>query len=927
MLGFKDSFYANLFDAIDNNSILIAIDENNNYLPVWCSKEYAQMMEGTEEEVIAYEIKAQFETVHPDDRGKVAYIFEHHQAMDKKNTFLIRKITSKGHEVWLNIYYALVKEENVQYLYMNCTDVTEIIISQQHSQAMYEELNRELEALSNQSLVALRCNLTKGVVEKVNGTDLYDGDKEGASLSEITKMRLEKMQTVSDREACLQAFSQDRLLEKYKNGEEPEPLVVLSERQSGRRCFIKISVSIRKEPVTGDLVLLIVETEYNDEMVTEALNKKVLASQYDMVCYILDGKYGISIGDKSKIEGGGLFPKQREGKYMDYIMEEVLPHVIEEERKDAENDLSIETVQERLLNEERYYADIRCYIGDKIRFKRFSFYLVDRERNFYILLKEDMTDIIEEQKRQNDLLAEALDEAEKANYAKTAFLSTMSHEIRTPMNAIIGLDNIALQEPGLMDSTRGHLVKIGESAGHLLSLINNILDMSRIESGRMNIKREEFSFSDMIAQINTMIGGQCEEKNLNYNCRILDQVDNYYIGDDMKLKQVIINILGNAVKFTPPGGTITFTVDKTAEFENQATLRFVMKDTGIGMDQSFIPKIFDAFSQEDFGRANKLGGTGLGMAITKNIVEMMNGSISVESEKGKGSTFTVNITLRKSELKKDQETASEINIHALRVLVIDDDPVDCTHAKNALENIGITPDFCASGMEAIEKVEVRKARHEPYDFVLVDWKMPDQDGVEVTRQIRKISGSESIVIVLTAYNWDDIEAEARAAGVDYFLTKPLFSDAVINAYKAALKNRAPEAEEKAIARLQGRRVLVAEDMEVNAEILEMILESKEIVSELAENGQIAVDMFKNSGEHYYDAILMDIRMPVMDGLEATKAIRSLPRADAKEIPIIAMTANAFDEDVQRSLQAGMNAHLTKPLEQDKLFLTLSELIK
>ena len=927
MLNFKDSFFAKLFDAIDNNSILIAIDENNKYLPIWCSREYAEMMEGSVEEVIAYEIEAQFNTVHPDDRDKVAYIFEHHNTIDKKNSFIIRKITSKGNVLWLNIYYATVKEDGRQYLYMNCTDVTEIKVSQQQTIEMYEELNRELEALSGQSLAVLRCNLTKGIVERVSGTDLYDVDRNGASIKDVMKARLDIMPFVSDREAYMNHFSFEMIQEKFLRGEDPDPLVIMSQRQSGKRCFIKFSVLLRKNPLTGDLMAIGIETEYNNEKVSEVLNEKVLANQYDMVCYILEGKYGVSIGDASKIKRGSIFPKERDGDYMEYVRGQVLPCIFESERQSAQEALDLNTVDEQLMQKDQYSVDISCLIDGETYFKRFVFYSIDREKKFYILMKEDMTDVIMEQQEKNQLLADALDEAERASYAKTAFLSTMSHEIRTPMNAIIGLDSIALQEPDISDNTRECLEKIGESADHLLRLINDILDMSRIESGRMIIRREEFSFADMIAQINIMIGGQCREKNISYDCRILNKVDHYYIGDNMKLKQIILNILGNAVKFTPEGGTIVFTVEKSAEYEKQVTIRFVMKDTGIGIDKDFVPKIFEAFAQEDVNKANKFGSTGLGMAITKNIVEMMNGHINVDSTKGKGTTFTVDVTLGKSDHDNDHDLHDDINTNEINVMVIDDDPVDCAHAKSALENIGITPDICLSGKEAIEKVEVRMARHEAYDFILVDWKMPDQDGVEVTRQIRKLVGHESVVVVLTAYNWDDIESEAREAGVDHFLTKPLFSDQVMKAYKKAIDSKIPLQKEKALARLKGRRVLLAEDMKINAEIMKRLLKTKEVEVELAENGQIAVDMFRESKDHYYDAILMDIRMPVLDGLGASKAIRALSRPDAKEIPIIAMTANAFDEDVQRSLQAGMNAHLSKPVEQDKLFMTLSELIK
>lgn len=422
----------------------------------------------------------------------------------------------------------------------------------------------------------------------------------------------------------------------------------------------------------------------------------------------------------------------------------------------------------------------------------------DREDHIVHAIGMGFTEIDAEMRdtmAKNEALAEALAMAEEASLAKTAFLSNMSHEIRTPMNAIIGLDNLALNDDTLQPQTREYLEKIGGSAQHLLGLINDILDMSRIESGKITLAREEFSFRDMLEQINTMVMSQCSEKGLNYECRILNRVDDSYIGDDTKLKEVLINILSNAIKFTEAPGSVTLTVERTAEYEDQSTLQFRIKDTGIGIDKEYIPKIFDAFSQEDDSRKSKYGSTGLGMAITKNLVDMMNGTIHVESEKGVGTEFTVVITLKNFEHQ---------------------DP----------------------------------ARH---------------------------------------HN--------------------------VNLFK-----------EKKQAELAGRHILLAEDVALNAEIMIDVLDMEDIEADHAENGRIAVEMFRDSEIGAYDAILMDIRMPEMDGLEAAAAIRDMDRADAKIIPIIALTANAFDEDMQRSLQVGMNAHLTKPVEPDHLYQTLGELI-
>ena len=395
--------------------------------------------------------------------------------------------------------------------------------------------------------------------------------------------------------------------------------------------------------------------------------------------------------------------------------------------------------------------------------------------------------------------------AEETSLAKSNFLSNMSHEIRTPMNAIIGLQTIALKEPDLTPRTKDHLEKIGASANHLLGLINDILDMSRIESGRVVVKNEEFSFRFFLEQINIIIHGQCQDKGLEYNCNVISDVKDYYIGDDLKLKQVLINILGNAVKFTNAPGSVSLTAEQLSEEDGICGMRFVMKDTGVGMDPGYIPHIFDTFSMEDESNTNKYGGSGLGMAITRNLVEMMGGEIQVESQKNVGTTFTVTVPLTASERREEEDSDS------------------------------------------------------------------------------LLSGSSRAIIL----NDEEVSFEEV---------------------------------------LPGKRILMAEDVDQNAEILSDLLELEDIVPERACNGEEAVKMFADSSPGYYSVILMDVRMPVMDGLEATRSIRSLDREDAKKIPIIAMTANVFDDDVENSLDAGMNAHLAKPVEPDKLYETMARLI-
>ena len=557
-----------------------------------------------------------------------------------------------------------------------------------------------------------------------------------------------------------------------------------------------------------------------------------------------------------------------------------------------------------------------------------SFVVEDEKEEYRIELEnalERETAQKQELAESREALSEALSAAEEANRAKTAFLSNMSHEIRTPMNAIIGLNNIAMNDPTASDKVKEYMGKIDDSAQHLLGIINDILDMSRIESGHMTIKKEEFSFARALEQINTMISGQCRDKGITFSCEITGHVDDYYVGDEMKLKQVLINILGNAVKFTPEGGSVDFRIEETARFDNKSTLRFIISDTGIGMSSDYLPHIFEAFSQEDSSSTSKYGSTGLGMPITRSIVELMNGNIEVESEKGKGSVFTVTVTLGQSDRKSVTTGEGDLDPRELSVLVIDDDPIALEHAEIVLGQIGIRCEVAESGWEGIDKVRIRHSRREDFDLILVDWRMPELDGVQTAREIRSFAGNDTPIIILTSFNWDEIEEEARAAGVDTFVAKPLFAGSVMDEFREAFRRKNEKLTEST-KDLEGLRLLLAEDMPVNAEIIQMLLALRNIDSELAVNGRIAVEMFSEHEPGYYDAILMDMRMPEMDGLEATRAIRAMDRSDAAEIPIIALTANAFDEDVQRSMQAGLNAHLSKPVEPEVLFGTLEDLV-
>ena len=664
--------------------------------------------------------------------------------------------------------------------------------------------------------------------------------------------------------------------------------------------------------------------EQQEKMIT------ALASDYRSVYYVeLDRNSGICYQARADIHGmnvGEQFPYlESVSAYCDRY---ILPEYRGEFMAFIQPDAIREGLKENRVISFRYQISVDgCESWEAVRFAGVR-HPEDRDDHAVHNVSACFTDVDAETRMEmarKQELSDALNSAEQTNRAKTVFLSNMSHEIRTPMNAIIGLDNIALNEPDLPDRVRDYLEKIGASARHLLGIINDILDMSRIESGRMIIRNEEFSFSGMLEQVNAVISGQCRDKGLRYDCRAIGKIDEYYIGDETKLRQVLINILGNAVKFTPEGGEVAFLIEEGKRYNGKAALKMTFRDTGIGMSPDYLPHVFDAFSQEDSSPTNRYGSTGLGMPITKSIVELMNGRIEVESEKGKGTTFTVTVTLGEAE-QRGIAAEGDIRPGEMSVLVIDDDDIALEHAKIVLGETGVTCETAHSGAEGLEKVKLRHARRADYDLLLIDWKMPEIDGVEATRQIRSVVGQDMPIIILTSYNWDEIAEEARNAGVDTFVAKPLFAGSVLDQFREAFR-RKNRAQNVVRAELKGRRVLLAEDVEVNAEIMVMVLGMREISADVAENGRVALEKYLEHPAGYYDAVLMDMRMPEMDGLEATRAIRASGREDAETIPVVALTANAFDEDVQRSMQAGLNAHLSKPVEPEALFDTLETLIR
>ena len=536
-----------------------------------------------------------------------------------------------------------------------------------------------------------------------------------------------------------------------------------------------------------------------------------------------------------------------------------------------------------------------------------------------LYLAQDVSESKEKEERNHKILKEAYESAIYANASKSEFLSKMSHDIRTPMNAIVGMTNLAKAHIDDKERVADCLGKITVSSKHLLALINEVLDMSKIESGNIDLAEEEFNLSDLIQNVVTMIRPSVQTKQHELNLHLFNVEHEDVIGDVLRLQQVFINILGNAVKYTPAGGKLDFDItEKPSQIFGYGCYEFVFSDNGIGMSEEFQRKIFEPFSRAEDSRVSKIEGTGLGMTIVLNIIQKMNGNITVESKEGVGSKFTVTVFL-----KQQNTVMTGIEQFAgLSVLVVDDDPYACEAVRTILTDMNMKSEYVLNGRDAIEQIRLRHEKGDDFFAVILDWKMPDMDGIETAKAIHEVTGSKVKIIMLSAHDWSDVEQKVREAGVDGFISKPLFKSRLMYLIKKIIGENTKEevlgADDLSEQNFQDKRVLLVEDNDLNREIAQEVIGSSGVIVDTAADGLEAVECFSQKEEWYYDLIFMDIQMPRMNGLEATEAIRALDRKDAKEIPIIAMTANAFTDDMIATKKAGMNEHQTKPLDIDVL---------
>ena len=583
--------------------------------------------------------------------------------------------------------------------------------------------------------------------------------------------------------------------------------------------------------------------------------------------------------------------------------------------------LSSENLRKNLTDERDIYKFEYCSL-DENTYKIASFIPLEWKGTKLVKVLLASMDVSQEKKAEiesHKALKAAYRTAENASRAKTDFLSNMSHDIRTPMNAIIGLTAIAGANIENQDKVIECLGKITKSSRHLLGLINEVLDMARIESGKMSLAEEDFNLSELVDNLVTLTKPGIDEHRHNFEVHIEHIEHEAVCGDSLRIQQVFVNLMSNAVKYTPDGGNITFSIkEKPNGFSELGCYEFSIEDNGIGMTPEYQKIMFEPFSRADDHRTTKVQGTGLGMAIARNIINLMNGNITVDSTLNKGTKITVTIYLKLQESEKEQEK----ELINLPVLVVDDDKTCCESTVATLKDIGIEGEWVLTGKEAVERCYARHEMNSDYFAVILDWKMPEMDGIETARKIRERVGKEVTIIILTSFEFSEIEEDARAAGVDAFIAKPLFRSRLTAALRQFTsekkeKNARDYLEEFSKVDYTGKKILIVEDNELNREIAAEILGMTGAEIDVAENGKIAVEKVMNAPENEYDLAFMDIQMPIMNGYEATAAIRSLPGARGK-VPIIAMTANAFAEDVQLAKNTGMNEHIAKPLDMNKL---------
>ena len=790
----------------------------------------------------------------------------------------------------------------------------------------------------NHTLETIFNNIECGVMyHSLDGTQVMSANQ--AALDILGYTSLEEMAADGFDMVSSAVVEEDRdgLLEKIKSLKEEGDSVSVEyrvRRKDGEIRYVMGNVKLMREKeelryqrFLLDCTARKLQEEENERR--QAALVQALSIDYRIVCFF-DLENGT--GQPLRVEEDSrqfLEAFERKLSFQESMEFYIQEYVCEEDRDMVRQAVSEDKIEQGLLEGKQYHVNFRTKGSGVPEYNQMKIVRAGlaEERRSIVLGIRSVDKEIRSEMEQRGHLKDALMQANRASKAKSVFLSNMSHDIRTPMNAIVGFTSLAMKHIDNRDRMEEYLKKIMTSGNHLLSLINDVLDMSRIESGKIRLEEKACSLPEILHGICNIVQADVHAKQLELHVDTMDIRNEDIFCDKLRLNQVLLNLLGNAVKYTGAGGAINMRItEKAGAPEGYATYEFSIKDNGVGMSAEFVEHIFEPFEREMNSTVSGIQGTGLGMAITKNIVDMMNGTIEVESELGEGSTFTVSFTFQIREKEKEEQDIPELK--NCRALVVDDDFNTCDSVSYMLGQIGLRAEWTLSGKEAVLRTKQASMRKDGYLVYIIDWLLPDMNGIEVTRRVRQMMGDDVPVIVLTAYDWSDIEEEAKEAGVTAFCSKPLFMSELRDCLRTVIGlEEADEVEQvSGTVQFKAGRILLAEDNELNQEIAVEILDSAGFKTEVAENGKIAVEMLEKSSPGYYQLVLMDVQMPVMNGYEAVREIRQLDNQKLASVPVIAMTANAFEEDKQEALRNGMDGHIAKPINIEILFNTLNKVL-
>ena len=838
------------------------------------------------------------------------------RAGEKDVSFEAQAAFKPGALQWMRFRFTNLFDADGNVTVAICTAMS--IEAERELWAKYEMERRRPSVDDENLLVHAVINLSTGETLEYRYQDGTDVPVENRDAFTYSAENVHLLIDENERAQFLDLNDPERLLERFANGETEFRLEYRRLLKTGEVSWVRSVLHLVRDPRSGDVLLFEYWYDIEEEKMLEMMYQSIATDNFDYVARINGRtkhfkslpKAGLSdnipplIGDDADEVTRCLYDQYVLPEDVDYVVQNML----------------LDGMRQNLRATGRFTFTYRELLpGGNMRYKKITQYYIDPLREIIAVMREDVTDLMREQSEKNRILADALSAANQAIEAKSQFLSRVSHELRTPLSAIIGFLELARDaEP---DQLSTYLANSDLAAKQLLSVINDVLDMSSIESGKMKIAHSPFDFKHMLQSITNIYVEQCRQKGVAYETTILTPIDEWLIGDQLRVNQILINLLGNAVKFTT-SGHIWLRVRQTGSHDDKVFLRFEISDTGCGMSEELRARLFKPFEQENATTAQKYGGSGLGLSIVKNLVSMMDGVISVDSKLGEGSTFTVDLPFRKNDATA--LIPKVVVERGLRVLAVDDEPAERDYLAVVLERIGVRSSCVSSGDEALRALEQASAKNDPYNVCLIDWKMPNMNGIEATRRIRQAYGQDVVVIVVSAYEHYQASESAKMAGASMFITKPLFQSSLFDLFSTLTDGRiAREKEEPTKRDFTGKRVLLAEDNAMNRIVTENILKRFNMAYELAFDGKLALDAFLASAPGHFDAILMDIQMPNMDGIEAAKAIRASSHPDAKSIQIIALTANAFNEDVSKTLSSGMNAHVSKPIQSEVLARALT----